>query len=241
MAFQRGPRRASDTLAEPGPTWALSLPAGLRGSLRWFRGALESLSLYGWSALTQRSWLSISVTLLCSLLLPVVVLLLVNGVLGAVDTLWYHEHKARLAWHPERYRTELRLHAARDAVYAVLYGTIGWWAWSGIWAGVLAALLATDIVITLVDFVVEDRTRGLSAGERVLHSTMAILYGAMLMRLVPELVDRMGQPSVLWAGPTAVPVELAALATLFGVGIAASGLRDLAASCRGTATARLAS
>lgn len=159
-----------------------------------------------------------------------VVLLLVNGVLGAIDTLWYHEYKGRLAWQPDRYRTELRLHASRDAVYAILYGTIGWWRWSGLWAAVLGSLLAVEILITLADFVVEDRTRPLAAGERVLHSLMAIVYGAMLTRLLPELLDRLQEPAALWAGESGVPTELAATATVFGAGIALSGLRDAIAS-----------
>ena len=37
----------------------------------------------------------------------VVVLLLANGVLGAVDTLWYHEYRAALPRRPDRHRTEL--------------------------------------------------------------------------------------------------------------------------------------
>jgi hypothetical protein len=155
----------------------------------------------------------------------VVLLLLANGVLGAVDTLWYHEVRAGLPRRPDLYGTELRLHAARDAVYAVLYGTIGWWAWRGAWVGVLGALLAVEIVITLADFVVEDRTRALGAGERVLHSVMAIVYGAMLCRLVPILAA--GAPT---GGP--VPVPLALMATLFAAGIAVSGLRDAVASAR---------
>ena len=153
----------------------------------------------------------------------VVLLLLANGVLGAVDTLWYHEIVAGLPRRPDRHGTELRLHAARDAVYAVLYGTVGWWAWRGGWAAVLGALLATEIVITLADFVVEDRTRQVAAGERVLHATMAIVYGAMVCRLLPILAA--GAP----AGPP-VPTPLAVLATLFGLGIAASGLRDATAA-----------
>lgn len=162
----------------------------------------------------------------------VVALLLVNGVLGIVDTLWYHEWRARLAERPDLYRTELRLHAARDAVYAVLYGTIAWWAWSGSWVLLLGGLLAVEIVITMSDFVVEDRTRVVRAGERVLHAAMAIVYGAMLMQLVPDLVDRLGQPDALvGAGPDAsVPTHLAVAASMLGGGIALSGVRDLLAS-----------
>jgi hypothetical protein len=164
-------------------------------------------------------------------------LLLVNGVLGAVDTLWYHEYRARLPRRPDLYRTELRLHAARDAVYAVLYGTIGWWMWSGMGAAVLASLLAVEIVITMADFVVEDRIRTLAAGERVLHSLMAIVYGTMLAHLLPELVDRAQTPTALWGEPTGVPVEMAIVASVFGTGIAVSGLRDWVAS-NGSASQR---
>jgi len=162
----------------------------------------------------------------------VVLLLLVNGVLGAVDTLWYHEHRAALPRRPDRHRAELRLHAGRDAVYAVLYGTIGWVAWQGAWAAVLAGLLAVEIVITLADFVVEDRTRSLSPGERVLHSVMAIVYGAMLTRLVPEIAGWSGEPTGLVAAPGAVPAALAITASVLAAGIALSGVRDAAAALR---------
>lgn len=163
----------------------------------------------------------------------VVGLLLANGVLGAFDTLWYHEFRARLAQRPDLYRTELRLHALRDAVYAVLYGTIGWWAWNGGWAFVLASLLAIEITVTMADFVVEDKTRTLSGGERVLHALMAIVYGAMLAHLAPVLFDRAQEPTSLWGGSTDVPVEMAIVASLLGVGIAASGVRDWVASASG--------
>jgi hypothetical protein len=162
----------------------------------------------------------------------VVILLLANGVLGAVDTLWYHEHRAGLARRPDRHRTELWLHAGRDAVYAVLYGTIGWVAWQGGWAVVLAGLLAVEIVITLADFVVEDRTRDLAAGERVLHSVMAIVYGAMLTRLLPALAGWAAEPTALLPATGAVPPPLAWTAIVLGAGIAVSGARDALAAAR---------
>jgi hypothetical protein len=162
----------------------------------------------------------------------VVILLLANGVLGAVDTLWYHEHRAGLARRPDRHRTELWLHAGRDAVYAVLYGTIGWVAWQGAWAAVLAGLLAVEIAITLADFVVEDRTRRLAPGERVLHSVMAIVYGAMLTRLLPALAGWVAEPTALLPATGAVPPLLAWTATVLGAGIAVSGARDALAAAR---------
>jgi hypothetical protein len=41
-------------------------------------------------------------------------LLAIQGVIGAFDTLYYHEWRARLPARPEITRAELRLHAARD-------------------------------------------------------------------------------------------------------------------------------
>lgn len=157
-------------------------------------------------------------------------LLLVQGLLGAFDTLWFHEWKARLPSRPES-RVELRLHAARDFVYAVVFATLGWVAWCGAWAWLLGGGLAAEVVITLWDFVEEDRTRRLAAGERVTHAIMAIVYGAFLATLTPWLAT--------WAGrPTGFAPHSAsgAIAWVFGAlacGVALSGVRDLVASFGG--------
>jgi hypothetical protein len=45
---------------------------------------------------------------------------------------------------------ELKLHAARDILYAVLFGTLPWVAWHGIWAVVLVAILVAEIVLTFL-------------------------------------------------------------------------------------------
>lgn len=164
------------------------------------------------------------------------VLLLVNAVLGAADTLWYHEFKARLPERIESTATELRLHAARDAIYVFLYGALAWLQPVGA-LGVLVTIgLAAEVVVTMVDFVVEDRDRpaigGISGGERVLHSVMAIVYGAMLAFLVPVLVDGL----VTGFGPAGngvlsvtrhdAPTWLSLAASVAAAGIAVSGLRD---------------
>jgi len=73
---------------------------------------------------------------------PVLALLCVNAVLGAWDTLWYHEYRGRLTAKLAHTRPELRLHAARDAVYVVLYGCLAWWQPTGTGVAVIGALLA---------------------------------------------------------------------------------------------------
>jgi hypothetical protein len=160
----------------------------------------------------------------------VLALLLVNVVLGAWDTLWYHEYRARLASAARLAvtRPELRLHVGRDAVYAGLYGVLAWWRPTGWIVVPVVAGLAAEVAMTLADFVVEDRDRpalgGLAPGERVLHSLMAVVYGAMLCRLVPVLADGWAQPAALVAHDA--PMGMALAAALAAVGIAGSGLRD---------------
>lgn len=161
----------------------------------------------------------------------VLALLLVNVVLGAWDTLWYHEYRARLTGRLDTTRRELQLHAARDAVYVVLYGFLAFFEPAGILVGVVIAALVVEIVITLTDFVVEDRDRpaigGMAAGERVLHSLMAIVYGAMLAELLPLLLSAAAEPTGV--GRHGAPAWMSIAAALSAAGIAVSGIRDAAA------------
>jgi hypothetical protein len=161
-------------------------------------------------------------------------LLAVQGVLGAFDTLYYHEWKARLPARVPGTRPELLLHAARDFFYALLFATLPWLAWRGLWAAVLALVIAVEIVITLADFVVEDRVRqplgGVFPGERCTHAVMGILYGAVLAHLVPELLAAWHLPTHLAFAPVPLPEPLRALLALMAVGVFGSGVRDLAAA-----------
>jgi len=60
-------------------------------------------------------------------------LLVLQASLGAVDTLYDHEYRLRLADRAHS-RLELRLHAARDFAYAVIIGTLGFVTWQGAFA-----------------------------------------------------------------------------------------------------------
>ena len=156
-------------------------------------------------------------------------LMALQGAIGAFDTFYYHEWRARLPALAGA-RPELRLHALRALIYAVLFGLLPRVEWRGAWAYVLAALLAAEVVITLRDFVVEDGVRaplgGVFAGERMTHTLMAIIYGAMLANLLPALDAWRGRPAALAPHAQAVPAELVWLLTLMSAGVALSGLRD---------------
>ncbi len=163
----------------------------------------------------------------------VLVLMAVQGTLGAFDTLYYHEFRARLPRGGRRARAELRLHAARDFIYAALFMGLPWLRFHGAWAVGLGALILAEIAITMADFAVELRTRGpegVVAGERITHGVMAILYGAMLANLTPVALGWATEPTALLAADSGRPGGLAWLLTAMGVGVAASGIRDLLAS-----------
>ena len=155
-------------------------------------------------------------------------LLLAQGALGAFDTLYYHEYKLRLPAQPHA-RHELQLHAFRDFVYALLFGTIGWVTWNGLLAYVFLSLLVTEILITLADFLEEDRIRKLPPGERVMHALMGILYGLFLAYLLPNVVSWTRQPTGF--GPANYGL-LSPLLTLMAGGVLASGIRDLVSAQR---------
>ena len=155
-------------------------------------------------------------------------ILMVQACLGAFDTLYYHEYKLRLA-HGDHTSVELRLHAVRDFAYAVIIGSLGWLTWLGAWAFVLGAILVAEIVITLWDFIEEDKVRKLPPGERAMHAVMGIVYGAFLAYLVPELWAWSRQPTGFGAAYHGFP---AWVLTVVAVGVFVSGVRDLVASLR---------
>jgi hypothetical protein len=168
-------------------------------------------------------------------------LLVAQGCLGAFDTIYYHEWRFRLVAAPAVAAPELRLHAARDFIYAAVFATVPFVAWGGPFAWALGALFALEIGITLADFVVEDRVRapwgGVAPGERAMHAVMAIVFGAMLARLAPALVAWSSLPAGFapHARP-AGPVEY--LCGALAAGVLVSGLRDLGASWGVAACAR---
>lgn len=161
-------------------------------------------------------------------------LLAVQGVIGAFDTLYYHEYRARLPARGAQAAVELKLHAARDFFYAVLFGTLPWLGWHGYWVLVLLAVLVAEILLTMSDFVVEMTVRkplgDVYAGERITHAIMGILYGGMLACLLPALWHWWSLPTALRVLPADVPSALRIALTAMSAGVLLSGLRDLYAA-----------
>jgi hypothetical protein len=160
--------------------------------------------------------------------------LFTQGIIGAFDTVYYHEWRARLPARGREAAPELALHAARDFLYGVLFCTLPWIEWRGSWVMPLAGVLIAEIVLTLWDFVVEIKVRrtlgDVYAGERVTHAIMGILYGAMIGYLAPVLVRWWSLPSKFAFAPPPVPAALRYAIFAMGIGVIVSGMRDLYAA-----------
>jgi hypothetical protein len=111
----------------------------------------------------------------------------------------------------------------------VIIGSLGWLTWLGPFAWILAGVLLLEIVITLWDFIEEDRVRKLPPGERAMHVVMGIVYGAFLAKLVPEL---WGWSRELAGFGVAYHGFPAWVLSVIAAGVLVSGIRDLAASFR---------
>jgi hypothetical protein len=161
-------------------------------------------------------------------------LLTVQGVIGAFDTLYFHEWRARLPARGTQAAAELKLHALRDFLYAVIFGTLPWVAWQGFWTFILVGVLMAEVIFTFADFVVEMTVRkplgDVYAGERITHAVMGIIYGAMLASLLPVLRDWWSMPTALARATVAVPEVLSWMLTTMAAGVFASGIRDLYAA-----------
>ena len=116
-------------------------------------------------------------------------LLLVHGALGAFDTFYNHEWRERLPSRPEA-ATELALHSGRSWAFAVMFLGLAWFEWHGLWGWLLLGLVALEYVVTLFDSVVEDRTRTLSAIERVNHMLLGLNTGLYAAFIAVEVLAR---------------------------------------------------
>jgi len=131
-------------------------------------------------------------------------------------------------------RSELQLHAGREFIYAILFGTLPWLVWQGRFVVPLIGLLVVEVVLTMWDFVVEDLIRellgGVYPGERVMHGIMGIVYGAAVAYLVPVLRASWTGPSSLVIASPANSIVLSWTLTFMAAGVLLSGVRDLCAA-----------
>lgn len=152
----------------------------------------------------------------------VIYLLIFQGAFGGYDVLWHHEWKEKLPTQPTA-ALEQKIHGVRELFYAVIFIGLAWLAWHGIWAWILSGVMIIEVLLTAWDFVIEDKTRVLSATERVTHLVLSMTGGAYVALLIPVLLDWSYLPSCL------AVVEYGFrswILTILGIGVFIWGVRD---------------
>lgn len=153
-------------------------------------------------------------------------LMVVQGVMGAFDTLYHHELTETLAQRTSA-KKELSIHALRAIIYSLLFIGLSSWVWQGWFAFALLALFTIEIILTLWDFVIEDQTRMLPATERVTHTLLAINGGAFITLFAMQMPGWWSLPTALVWQPHGV---LSVFLALCGIGVGLSGVRDALAA-----------
>lgn len=156
----------------------------------------------------------------------VIYLLMLQGLLGALDTVFHHELRVAL---PQQHNSslELRIHGVRAMLYSIVFAGLAWFEWGGLWLLVLVAIVGVEVVLTLWDFLVEDRTRLLPGSERVLHTLLAINGGALFGILSLQFPAWWSLPNALIFNTYGWPSWVL---SLFAAGVFVSGVRDTWAS-----------
>ncbi len=160
-------------------------------------------------------------------------LLLVIGLLGAFDVVWFHMRAARLVERPEC-RREVLVHIARGVVYAAQFVLVPNVRFRGAWVLALAALFTVDVVIAALDVLAEPESRakqgGLPPGEYFMHVVLSVLVGAMLHAVAAEAWAVRGEPaSIALAGDAHAPWPLRLALGGMALGALAAAAYDAAA------------
>ena len=155
------------------------------------------------------------------------VVLVIHGALGGFDTLYCHEWQARLPKRPWAAR-ELSLHSARSFLYAVIFVGLAWFEWRGAFAWLLLAVFAVEYGVTLLDAVVEDRTRRLSRAERLVHMILGGTTGAyMALVAYHALTEWISAPSNVQLTDHGV---VSLILSIYAITVIVSAMRDAVAS-----------
>lgn len=162
-------------------------------------------------------------------------LLFVLGVLGAVDILLYHSVSHGIRSHQDS-RDELIVHALRGPTYAALFILVPNFALHGLFFWLLIGILAFDVLISLVDFMLERKSRaffgGLPSGEYVLHIVLAMLFGALVTSVFYGAWGWSRLPAAVVYAPAETPASLRGIMAIMAVLVLGSGAMDLLAAIR---------
>ena len=148
-----------------------------------------------------------------------------QAILGAFDGIYHHEITEKLNMH-QHARAELRLHALRSAIYAIVFISLAGLQWQGLLAGLFMLLLAIELIITLADFVIEDKTRDLPASERITHTILTLNFGAILTLFLPIVYQWAGQSTGFAIASHGI---YSALMLIFALGVSLMAIREWSA------------
>lgn len=163
--------------------------------------------------------------------------LCLHGLLGAFDTFYNHEWREHLANRPSA-GPELSTHSLRSILFTITFAGLAWFEWHGVWGWAILVIIAFEYLVTIVDSIIEDRTRSLSAVERATHMVLGLntgLYTAFVGIQVAATWRH--QPSALVATHYAY---FSWLLTLFAIATAAWAVRDGVAAFRPRTISKLA-
>jgi len=112
------------------------------------------------------------------------VFLIVQGLMGAFDTVYHREFKFNLPWQQTAIE-ELLVHSIRNSFYVVVFFSLAWMEWRGGFIWLILFMLLAEIILNLREFLIEDKTRALSGTERITHTLLALNYGLITAFLAP--------------------------------------------------------
>ncbi|MCE9668478.1 SRPBCC family protein [Myxococcus stipitatus] len=157
-------------------------------------------------------------------------LLLVIGLLGAFDVVYFHGVRGRLMERPEC-RREVLWHTARHLVYALQFLWVANLRPQGGALAALALLYALDVFIAFADVWEERRSRaalgGVFPAEYLMHVLLSVLVGLYLMATFHAVWPDRALPTGVRLEPPAVPVALRAAMNLMGLGALVAFVHDL--------------
>jgi hypothetical protein len=166
-------------------------------------------------------------------------ILVVLGILGAIDIAVYHGVAHGIRYHPDA-RAELVVHSLRGPTYCALFALIPNFALQGAWFWLLMGLFAFDLGISVVDFVLEGSSRrffgGLPTGEYLLHILMAMLFGAFATAVVFGAGAWATMPTRFAYQPARVPLLLRLVMGVMAALVLGSGVQDALAAVRLSST-----
>ena len=157
------------------------------------------------------------------------------GLLGATDIYLYHSISHGIRGHADS-RTELLVHSFRGPVYAFLFLTIPFFDFVGFAFWLVIAVLAVDVLISLVDFAIEECSRrnlgGLPTGEYILHILLAMVFGALVMSFWSLQFPNASEAFALTLKDRQQSLVFSLSFLLMGIGVTVSSAKDLLAYLR---------